>query len=227
MDSYGQRFGEDPCSCHEPHFLDLGHQRPRTLYLRNRPEWAELLPHLRELGINVVLGNELPRCEEAAIEWILEKKKDKSLAEKIKLEMRRPFPKEERITRNDAMREMLDWLGALLKAGYPSFRNKTPAAYDGMNTLTIDLTDAELRTILSHERIARTKKLRPQLESLVGSNPALELSIHDWGMFCLTLMVSRGKASKRSEMKSLKIVWKIAGILAEALEFEPPPPLPK
>jgi hypothetical protein len=41
-------------------------QRPRRVYLRNRPEWQELFPHLRELGIDVVTSKDLPRCDEVA-----------------------------------------------------------------------------------------------------------------------------------------------------------------
>src|SRR5262245_24277544 len=39
--------------------------RPRRLYLRARPEWAELLPHLEQIGIQVVSQETLPKWEEA------------------------------------------------------------------------------------------------------------------------------------------------------------------
>jgi hypothetical protein len=39
--------------------------RPQTLYLRSRPEWAELLPHLREVGIRVVCQETLPKWDAA------------------------------------------------------------------------------------------------------------------------------------------------------------------
>jgi len=45
-------------------------QRPRTIYLRDRPQWQELLPHLRQLRIEVVLSEDLPRFGEAALEWM-------------------------------------------------------------------------------------------------------------------------------------------------------------
>ena len=48
-------------------------QRPRTIYLRDRPQWQELLPHLWQLGIEVVVGEDLPRFDEAVIEWTREK----------------------------------------------------------------------------------------------------------------------------------------------------------
>jgi hypothetical protein len=48
-------------------------QRPRAIYLRDRPQWQELLPHLRQFGIEVVLGLDLPWFDEAAIEWIQDK----------------------------------------------------------------------------------------------------------------------------------------------------------
>jgi Plasmid pRiA4b ORF-3-like protein len=37
--------------------------RPRGLYLRARPEWAELLPHLKQLGIQVVSQHILPKWD--------------------------------------------------------------------------------------------------------------------------------------------------------------------
>ena len=40
--------------------LDFSH-RPRILYLRARPEWAELLPHLKQIGIKAVAQDALPK----------------------------------------------------------------------------------------------------------------------------------------------------------------------
>src|SRR5262249_16131893 len=37
--------------------------RPRALYLRARPEWAELLPHLKQVGIQVMSQGELPKWD--------------------------------------------------------------------------------------------------------------------------------------------------------------------
>ena len=39
--------------------------RPRTLYIRERPEWVELLPHLRQVGIQVVCQDSLPKWDDA------------------------------------------------------------------------------------------------------------------------------------------------------------------
>jgi hypothetical protein len=39
--------------------------RPRCLYLRARPEWAELLPHLKQVGIEVVSQEMLPQWDQA------------------------------------------------------------------------------------------------------------------------------------------------------------------
>ena len=41
---------------------DFSH-RPRCLYLRARPEWAELLPHLQQIGIEVVSQEALPKWD--------------------------------------------------------------------------------------------------------------------------------------------------------------------
>jgi hypothetical protein len=39
--------------------------RPRSIHVRKNPRWKELFPHLAELGIEVVPGNELPRVVRA------------------------------------------------------------------------------------------------------------------------------------------------------------------
>lgn len=39
--------------------------RPRTLYIRERPEWAELVPHLKQVGIEVVYQDKLPKWDDA------------------------------------------------------------------------------------------------------------------------------------------------------------------
>lgn len=67
-------------------------QRPRTIHLRDRPQWQELLPHLRQLGIAVVLTENLPRFDEEAIQWIQFKRKKPPTAEEIKAALRMPFP---------------------------------------------------------------------------------------------------------------------------------------
>lgn len=47
--------------------------RPRILHLRPRPEWEELLPHLRQVGIDVVVQKHLPKWDEAFQEFSAEK----------------------------------------------------------------------------------------------------------------------------------------------------------
>ena len=44
--------------------VELAH-RPQTLYLRSRPQWAELLPHLKAVGIQVVSQEALPKWDAA------------------------------------------------------------------------------------------------------------------------------------------------------------------
>ena len=44
--------------------VDFSH-RPRILYLRARPEWAELLPHLKQVGVQVVSQETLPKWDRA------------------------------------------------------------------------------------------------------------------------------------------------------------------
>jgi hypothetical protein len=44
--------------------VDFPH-RPRCLYLRARPKWAELLPHLKQIGIEIVARDTLPKWDQA------------------------------------------------------------------------------------------------------------------------------------------------------------------
>jgi hypothetical protein len=44
--------------------VDFSH-RPRCLYLRARPEWAELLPHLKQIGIQATPQEALPKWDRA------------------------------------------------------------------------------------------------------------------------------------------------------------------
>lgn len=46
--------------------IEGSRHRPRTLLLRNDPQWKELLPHLRELGIEIVMTDSLPAWKKAA-----------------------------------------------------------------------------------------------------------------------------------------------------------------
>ena len=83
-------------------------QRPSTIHLRDRPQWQEILPHLRQLGVEVVLSEELPKFDEAAIEWMQETKNPPS-ADKIKAILREPFPERERNWFTEAT-ELMDWV---------------------------------------------------------------------------------------------------------------------
>lgn len=48
------------------------HHRPTTILLRPNPEWDELLPHLRQLGIDIISIDALPVWSEAAQEFGIE-----------------------------------------------------------------------------------------------------------------------------------------------------------
>jgi hypothetical protein len=68
-------------------------QRPRTLYLRDRPQWQELLPHLRQLRIEVVLSEDLPAFDDTVLDWMQQDKaKTRLSADEIKEALRQPFP---------------------------------------------------------------------------------------------------------------------------------------
>jgi hypothetical protein len=49
---------------------DRDRQRPQRIHLRDRPQWPELFPHLKQLGIEVVLADDLPWFDEAVLEFV-------------------------------------------------------------------------------------------------------------------------------------------------------------
>jgi hypothetical protein len=47
-------------------------RRPEHIHMRSNPRWEELFPHLRELGIEVTLQDDLPELEEAYLDFCRE-----------------------------------------------------------------------------------------------------------------------------------------------------------
>ena len=48
----------------------MGTRRPARILLRNNPQWQELIPHLRQLKIEVETQEELPLWDDAAAEYV-------------------------------------------------------------------------------------------------------------------------------------------------------------
>jgi Domain of unknown function (DUF6930) len=48
----------------------MGKRRPARIVLRNNPQWDELIPHLRQLKIEVVTQQELPLWDDAAADYV-------------------------------------------------------------------------------------------------------------------------------------------------------------
>jgi hypothetical protein len=201
--------------------LDGGdRQRPRSICLRDRPQWQELLPHLRQLGIEVVLSEDLPRFDEAVIEW-MQNKKAKGLpsADKIKAILREPFPARKRSSFTDAM-DLMEWTDAMFKGAYPSRKVPVPS-YDPMTTVPVQLTADEWDAILNTTDITRTKKLGPRLEAMAAEGGAAELDINDWSTVLLALCGTRVKGTPvRKHL--LGIASRLANRLAEVLGIDPP-----
>lgn len=195
-------------------------QRPRTIYLRDRPQWQELLPHLRQLGIEVILGGDLPRFDEAIIEWMQHSKtKRLSSADEIKAALRKPFQERKQTWFTDAM-ALMEWSGAMFKGAYPS-RNVAVPAYDPMTVVSICLAADELEAILTKTDIAKTKKLRPRLEAMAAEDKTIELDIHDWSDVVSALCgPTVDEVSVRKHL--LKIATRIANQLADALGIDGP-----
>jgi hypothetical protein len=47
-----------------------GSHRPRRIHLRGHPQWQELFPHLKEVGIEVAVRSKLPKVVEAYREYL-------------------------------------------------------------------------------------------------------------------------------------------------------------
>ena len=201
--------------------LDAGdRQRPSTIYLRDRPQWQELLPHLRQLGIEVVFSEDLPRFDEAVVEWMQHTKaKRLSSMDEIRATLRKPFPERKRTWFTDAM-DLMEWTDAMFKGAYPSRKVAVPS-YDPMTVVPIQLTADELEAILTKTEITRTKKLRPRLEAMASEGKAIELDINDWSRVLLALCGTRAK-EKPVCRHLLVIARSIANHLAEALGIDAP-----
>ena len=195
------------------------HQRPTTIHLRDRPQWQELLPHLRQLGIEVILGDNLPRFDEAVITWMQEMKKPPS-AEKIKAILRMPFPERERTWVTDAM-ELMEWSETMFKGAYPSRKVPVPA-YEPTSVVSIRVTNDELDAILTKTGIARKRKIRPRLEAVATENKPIELEITEWSSVLLSVCwPETHEEFVRRQVHD--IGRRIANQLAEALGIDGPP----
>ncbi len=195
-------------------------QRPSTVYLRDRPQWQELLPHLQQLGMEVVTGEELPRFDEAVVEWMQQTKtaRKPASADEIKAALNRPFPARKR-TQQEAAMTLLEWTDGMLKGAYPKRHVPVPP-YDPMTTVSIHLTAEELRATITETDIARTKKLRPRLEAVVEAE-RVDLSVDEWGTVCFALCGVRAE-DVRLGKHLLRTAIKIANRLAEALDIDGP-----
>ena len=165
-------------------------QRPGRIYLRDRPQWQELLPHLRQLEIEVILGDDLPWFDEAVMDWMEKATKPPSRSE-IRAALRKPFPERKRSWFTDAM-DLMEWSDALFKGAYPSRKVAIPA-YEPTTVVSIRLTAEELEAILTQTDIAKTKKLRPRLELIATENTSIDLDINDWSTVLLALCGARAK----------------------------------
>ena len=195
-------------------------QRPSTIYLRDRPQWQELLPHLRQLGIEVVLSEDLPRFDEAVIDWMQHTKEERRFSvDEIRATLRKPFPERKRTWFTDAM-DLMEWTDAMFKGAYPSRQVAVPS-YDPMTVVPIQLTAEELEAILIKTEIAKTKKLRPRLEAMAVEGRAVELDIHEWSRVLLALCGGRMK-ERAGRKHLLGIAGRIANHLAEALGIDAP-----
>ena len=160
--------------------------------------------------------------DEAVVEWMQEDaaRREPLAVDKIREDLKSPFPKRKR-TSLDAKLDFLRWTDEMLKAGYPSARKGTPAVYDPMSTVAIHLTPDEIEAILTKADVARTKKLRPRLEAMVGAQQDFELVVDEWARVISSLCGRRHDA--RIQKQLMKTARKIAERLSEVLGVEAPP----
>ena len=196
-------------------------QRPAIIHLRDRPQWQELLPHLQQLGIELVLANDLPWFDKAVVEWTQQTKKALVSVDEIKTILRKPFPERKRTVFTDAI-DLMEWTDAMWKGAYPSRKVAVPL-YAPMTVVPIQLTAEELESILTKTEIAKTKKLRPKLEAMAVEGRAVELDIHEWSRVLLALCGGK-KMTTAGRDHLLRMAKGIANHLAEALGIEAPSP---
>ena len=195
-------------------------QRPSTIHLRDRPQWQELLPHLRQLGIEVVLADDLPWFDEAVVDWMQQtKRKSLPSVDEIKTILRKPFPERKRTLFTDAM-DLMEWTDAMWKGAHPSRKVAVPL-YDPTTVVPIQLTAEELEAILTKTEIAKIKKLCPRLETMAVEGRAVELDTHEWSRVLLALCGGRMKETA-GRKHLLEMAKRIAHDLAEALGIDPP-----
>ena len=194
-------------------------QRPRRIHLRDRPQWQELVPHLQQLGMEVVFGQDLPWFDEAAIEWIQRKTEHPPTAKETKAVLRKPFPQRKRTSFDDAM-ALMEWSDAMFKAAYPTRKDAVPFC-DPETPIPIRLAADELEAILTRTEIAKTKKLRPRIEVMAAEGTTIDLEINDWSRIILALCAPKVDAES-ARRRLLKMATRIATQLAEALKIEPP-----
>jgi hypothetical protein len=170
--------------------------------------------------MEVVLQQDLPWFDEAALEWVRETKMKKPIsADEIKTALRKPFPARKRTWFTDAM-ALMEWSHSMFKGAYPSREAPVPL-YDPETVVPIRLAAEELEAVVTQTRIAKTKKLRPRLEAMAAEGNPIELDISDWSNVVSALCGARvDKQSTRKQV--LKMATRIANQLAEALNIEPP-----
>jgi len=168
-------------------------QRPGIVHLRDRPRWQELLPHLRQLGIEVIFADDLPWFDEAVVDWMQQTKKISPSVDEIKTVLRKPFPERKRTLFTDAM-DLMEWTDGMWKGGYPSHKIAVPL-YDPTTVVPVQLTAEELEAILTKTEIAKTKKLRPRLEAMAAEDKAIELP--GQARRTVVLLAGLGRSSSR------------------------------
>ncbi len=74
----------------------MGKRRPARIVLRNNPQWEELIPHLKQLKIEVITQQELPLWDDAAAAYVQRMKASRFGREvpmiTVQPELHRAFP---------------------------------------------------------------------------------------------------------------------------------------
>jgi hypothetical protein len=181
--------------------IETDRQRPAKIHLRDRPRWQELLPHLLQLGIEIVFHDELPRFDEAAVEWMQQTEgKSQPTVNEIKTLLRKPFTARKQTRFTEAM-DLMEWTDAMSKRAYPSRNNPVPP-YDSTTIVSLRLTAKELETVLTTTEIVKTKKLRPRLEAMAAEGRDVELDIPEWSRVLLHCVGARRETCPHRRTRS-------------------------
>ena len=190
--------------------VDFSH-RPRRLYLRARPEWAELLPHLKQIGIEAVSQDSLAKWDRNFGD--LQAQVEQAKASKTKGQ--HPDDEEENMPDNTensdtAFRELVRILEEAVQAGVTSlgleYQGRELIVFHqagivglGAARISEDLQQSVIEELVKRAGLSRKSKGKMQVSLLGKEYEAVVEEYDSFGesAFTITLKELKKKAKPR------------------------------